>query len=157
MLNRALLLLLVVPLAAASLSGAETPVARHWSAAQFTDIQKKIVASSATGSGIDILMENPQVRAVLLHRQDNSQAEIHERLSEFYIVRSGRGTIVVGGRAVNAKPTDPGELRGDRLEGGERYPMAVGDVLYVAANTPHQVLVNAGESMDTLVMKIADR
>ena len=62
---------------------------------------------------------------------------------------------MVGGTAVNAKPTDPGELRGDRLDGGQRYSMAVGDVLYVAANTPHQVLVTPGESMDTLVMKIA--
>ena len=96
-LNRALMLLLVVPFAAASLSGAETPVARHWSAAQFTDIQRKIVASSATGSGIDILMEDPHVRAVLLHRQDNSQAELHQRLSEFYIVRSaGAPSWLVG-------------------------------------------------------------
>ena len=49
------------------------------------------------------------------------------------IIRSGEGAILVGGTSQNAKPTTPGETRGDGVEGGTRYKLAPGDMIYVPA------------------------
>ena len=52
----------------------------------------------------------------------------------------------------------PDEVRGksDR-EGGIRYPIAAGDVLYIPANTVHQFLVEPGKSFTAMVVKITPK
>jgi glc operon protein GlcG len=64
-------------------------------------------------------------------------AEIHTRDTDIIYVLEGSATLVTGGRAVEAKPTGPEELRGSAIEGGETREIVPGDVVVVPNGTPH--------------------
>ena len=64
-------------------------------------------------------------------------AEIHTRDTDIIYVLEGSATLVTGGRAVEAKPTGPEELRGSAIEGGETREIVPGDLVVVPNGTPH--------------------
>jgi hypothetical protein len=137
------------------LNGADSTGALQWSAAQFGDIQKDIASKMGDKkSGMLQLLTEKSYNAIVFYREVDGQAEIHEKLADFVIVRGGQGAILVGGKAVNAKPTTPGESRGDRVDGGTRYTVKTGDMVYIPANTPHQILVDKGTFMNAIVIKV---
>jgi len=70
-------------------------------------------------------------------REQAGMAEIHTQDADIVYVLEGTATLVTGGKAVNAKPTAPGEFRGDRIEGGESRQLSKGDVIVVPATVPH--------------------
>ena len=70
-------------------------------------------------------------------REQPGMAEIHTKDADIVYVLEGSATLVTGGTAVNAKPTAPDELRGDRIDGGEPRQLAKGDVIIVPAGVPH--------------------
>ncbi len=70
------------------------------------------------------------------------------------MVQSGQATIVIGGKIVNGKTTAPNEIRGTSIEGGERQALKAGDVVHVPVKTRRQVLLDAGQSLDYVVLKI---
>ncbi len=70
-------------------------------------------------------------------REQPGMAEIHTKDADIVYVLEGTATLVTGGAAINAKPTAPDELRGERLDGGEPHPLAKGDVIIVPAGVPH--------------------
>jgi glc operon protein GlcG len=65
------------------------------------------------------------------------RAEIHARDTDIIYVLEGSATLVTGGRAIDAVPTAPEELRGSAIEGGETREIAPGDVVVVPNGTPH--------------------
>ena len=138
------------------LMGADTSGAMQWTAPQFNDKQKVLATKlDATGSGMEQLLKENSYNVVLVHREGkNGQSEIHEHLADFIIMRSGQCAILVGGQAINSKPTVAGELRGDKVEGGTRYSMNAGDMLYIPANTPHQFLIDKGKVVNAIVIKV---
>jgi uncharacterized protein GlcG (DUF336 family)/mannose-6-phosphate isomerase-like protein (cupin superfamily) len=71
-------------------------------------------------------------------REQPGMAEIHTKNADIVYVLEGTATLLTGGSAVNAKPTGPGELRGERVEAGESRLLAKGDVIIVLAGVPHQ-------------------
>jgi mannose-6-phosphate isomerase-like protein (cupin superfamily) len=129
-----------------------------WTAGQFQELDKKLSAKlDETRAGTEQIIQKNNYNAIVFHREGPSYAEIHQKLADFLIVRAGEATIVVGGKAMGAKPSGPGELRGKSLEGGTRYKVSIGDVLYIPANTPHQTIVEKGKSMTALVIKVEPR
>ena len=70
-------------------------------------------------------------------REQPGMAEIHTEDTDIVHVLDGTATLIVGGSAVNAKPAGDGELRGERIEGGEARMLAKGDVIIVPAGVPH--------------------
>lgn len=78
---------------------------------------------------------------LLVRREGDGAAETHETQVDMITVLSGEGTLVVGGKMVEGKTTAPGEIRGKSISGGERHPMAAGDVFHIPAKIPHQMLV----------------
>ena len=89
---------------------------------------------------------------LLVRREGDGAAETHETQVDVITVLSGSGTLVVGGTMVDGKPTTPGEIRGKSIAGGERYPMAPGDVFHIPAKIPHQMLVP--KSLTIQVVKV---
>jgi uncharacterized protein GlcG (DUF336 family)/mannose-6-phosphate isomerase-like protein (cupin superfamily) len=69
-------------------------------------------------------------------REKPGIAEIHEEDADIIYVLEGTATLVTGGKAVDAKPTGPGELRGSAIDGGDTRKIAKGDVVVVPAGTP---------------------
>jgi mannose-6-phosphate isomerase-like protein (cupin superfamily) len=78
---------------------------------------------------------------LIVRREGDGAAETHETQVDVVTVISGEGTLVVGGTMVDGKTTAPNEIRGKSISGGERKPMAVGDVFHIPAKIPHQMLV----------------
>jgi uncharacterized RmlC-like cupin family protein len=84
----------------------------------------------------------------------NGQAELHEKQSDLIVIQSGLATIIIGGTIVNGKTTAPNEIRGTSIEGGKRQALKAGDIVHVPPKTPHQVLLDAGQTLDYVVLKV---
>lgn len=65
------------------------------------------------------------------------QVEIHEHDTDVIFVTEGSATFVTGGTTKDAKPTDPGEIRGTSTTGGTVHHLTKGDVIIVPAGVPH--------------------
>lgn len=96
----------------------------------------QVAASFARGG---VLLDGAG-RTYMVHtsrRTAPGQAEIHTRDTDIIYVIEGAATLVTGGAAVGAKETEPDEMRGSAIEGGETRRIAKGDVITVPAGTPH--------------------
>jgi uncharacterized protein GlcG (DUF336 family)/mannose-6-phosphate isomerase-like protein (cupin superfamily) len=71
-------------------------------------------------------------------REKPGMAEIHTRDADIVYVLDGTATLVTGGTAVDPKITEPDELRGSGINGGEDHQLKKGDVIIVPAGVPHQ-------------------
>src|SRR3954454_5515532 len=70
-------------------------------------------------------------------REQPGMAEIHTRDADIVHVLDGTATLITGGTAIDAKVTEPDELRGSAISGGETYHLKKGDVIIVPAGVPH--------------------
>jgi mannose-6-phosphate isomerase-like protein (cupin superfamily) len=128
---------------------------QFWSSAQQKDFDKSALSklNADRHLGTERLLDS----AFVAYRNGNGEAEIHERQADLLLIRSGQGTVLVGGKIVEGKPSAPDEVRGKSIEGGTKYPIAAGDVLYIPANTVHQFLVEPGKSFTAMVVKITPK
>jgi mannose-6-phosphate isomerase-like protein (cupin superfamily) len=126
-----------------------------WSAAQQKDFDKQ--ALSKLNPDRHLGTERMLDSAFVAYRNGNGEAEIHEKQADLLMIRSGEGTVLVGGKIVEGKPSGPDEIRGKSIEGGTRYPIAAGDILYIPANTVHQFVVEPGKSFTAMVVKITPK
>ncbi|SRR5579883_2822126 len=78
---------------------------------------------------------------MVIRREGDGEAEVHENQVDIMFITQGEGTLVVGGTVVDGHTTAPGEIRGKSIQGGATHKMAVGDVFHIPAKVPHQMLV----------------
>jgi mannose-6-phosphate isomerase-like protein (cupin superfamily) len=78
---------------------------------------------------------------LLVRREGDGEAEVHTTQVDVITVISGAGTLIVGGTVVGGHDSAANEIRGTSITGGERHPMAPGDVFHIPAKIPHQMLV----------------
>jgi glc operon protein GlcG len=64
-------------------------------------------------------------------------AEVHTKDADIIYVQDGSATFVTGGTVVEPTPTEPNEIRGREINGGETRTITKGDVVIVPAGTPH--------------------
>ena len=154
-------LLSIAALAAAcgvTMWAADNSGAVFWGVAEMKNRDKELAAKmDETKAGIGNLLTKPTFNAIVFHREGSGQSEAHEKLADFLIVRSGEGAILVGGKSIDAKETAPGETRGKRVEGGTRYKLTPGDVIYIPAGVPHQVIVENGKQLNAMVIKVEEK
>ena len=84
------------------------------------------------------LVEVPGYKVHASRREKPGLAEIHTDETNIIYVLEGTATFVTGGTAADAKVTEPGQLRGSSITGGETHHLKKGDVIIVPNNTPHQ-------------------
>lgn len=84
-----------------------------------------------------LLAQGPGYTNRVDYRASVGPANLHQAENEIFYVLEGSATLVTGGTLV--EPTAPrnGNINGARLDGGTARVVAVGDVLFVAAGTPH--------------------
>ena len=70
---------------------------------------------------------------------------------EFDIVRTH---TLIGGKILDGKTTAPNEIRGTSIEGAELHPLKAGDVMHIPMKTPHQVMLETGQTIDYLAIKV---
>jgi mannose-6-phosphate isomerase-like protein (cupin superfamily) len=95
--------------------------------------------------------------AFVAFRNGNGEAEIHVKQADLLLIRSGEGTVLVGGKIVDGAPSGADEIRGKSIEGGTKYPIKAGDTLYIPANMVHQFQVEPGKSFTAMVVKITPK
>ena len=76
-----------------------------------------------------------------IRRDGDGEAEVHETQVDVIFVKSGEGTLILGGTMVEPHTTGPGEIRAKSITGGVSKKMVAGDVIHVPAKIPHQMLV----------------
>ena len=113
--------------AAAAVSGATAPVTFFDSA--------QVSAAFEKGAVLFNRGESYMVHAS--RREQPGMAEIHTKDADIVYVLDGTATLVTGGSAVDAKATEPDELRGTAINGGETQQLKKGDVIIIPAGVPH--------------------
>jgi len=85
-----------------------------------------------------------------IRREADGEAEVHDTQVDVIFVKSGEGTLILGGTVVEPRTTAPGEIRGKSIKGGVSKKMAAGDVLHIPAKIPHQMLVPKSLSFEVV-------
>ena len=92
--------------------------------------------SFSTGSAL--FQEAGVPYSIATSRRDKpGVVEIHLRNNDLMFVQEGSATLVTGGAVISAHSTDPDEIRGESIVGGEVHELSKGDVIVVPAGTPH--------------------
>ena len=142
--------LFVVPVLAA-----DPPGFALWSAAQLKQRDEALSTKvGADHSARETLADYGDHRFRLLYRDADGLPEQHDRITDVVIVQSGEGTLLLGGKMLNAKVSSgAGEYLGTGIEGGERHPLAAGDVVHIPAGIPHSFLVPRGKHITYVLVK----
>ena len=142
--------LVVVPVLAA-----DPPGFALWTAGELH--QRDEALSKKVGpdhSARETLAEYTDHRFRMLYRDGDGFPEQHDKIVDVVMVQSGEGTLVVGGTMIDLKPgTGVGEFIGTSIDGGERHPLAAGDVVHIPARIPHRFLVPEGKHITYVLVK----
>ena len=84
-----------------------------------------------------------------IYRDADGFPEIHEDGLDVVFVKSGKGTLLVGGEMLNRTG-----VRGTGISGGFRYPLGPGDIIHIPANTPHRYLVPEGGHITYVLVRV---
>ncbi len=84
-----------------------------------------------------------------IHRDADGVPEQHEHIEDVVFIKSGAGTLLVGGDMVNRTGS-----RGTGIAGGRRYPVGAGDILHIPATTPHGYLVPDGGHITYVLVRV---
>ena len=84
-----------------------------------------------------------------IYRDADGFPKIHEDGLDVVFVKSGEGTLLVGGEMLNRTG-----VRGTGISGGFRYPLGPGDIIHIPANTPHRYLVPEGGHMTYVLVRV---
>jgi mannose-6-phosphate isomerase-like protein (cupin superfamily) len=101
-----------------------------------------LAASFAKGG---TLLNESNYRVMTARRIESGNVEVHRSYTDvFYIVQGGTD-IVLGGKVIGEKDTNPDEPRGDSIEGGETRHLNAGDAIAIPAGIPHWMRNVQGE------------
>ena len=135
--------------------GADPPKAVVWSASELGGYAKALAPKMNENKiATERLATYGNHFVMMAHREGDGEAELHETQTDFFVVQSGAATLLVGGTLVKPRTTQPHEVRGPSISGGERKALAPGDIVHIPAGIPHQLLVPAGKEFTYFVIKV---
>jgi hypothetical protein len=114
---------------------------------------RAMVATTADGLVTHSAMADPAARTLIVRRDRPGQVEVHDGLNDVVVAQAGAAILLAGGRAEGARQTEAGEWRGGTIVGGARRTLAPGDVAWIPAGVPHQLIVERGGSFTYVVVK----
>ncbi len=83
------------------------------------------------------LLANDNYQVHASHRDGPGKVEVHTKDTDVFYVLKGTATLVTGGTMVGGSGTEPDELRGASIDGGETRHLVPGDVVVVPRGVPH--------------------
>ena len=93
--------------------------------------------------------------ASVWRRSRSGEAELHKTKTDLIVIEDGSATLVYGGTIRGAHATQANEIRGTGIDGGESRKLGPGDVIRIPANTPHQFVLDKGQSIAYFALKLA--
>ena len=152
MKSKLILLFCTLPLMAADPAGFAL-----WTASDLTGMEKKLSEKVDKARFASKQLEKfGNHYTMLAHREGDGSSELHETEADIFIVESGTATLVVGGEMVGAKTTAPNEVRGTSVKNGVEHRLGPGDIVHIAAKTPHQLLLGGAKGFTYFVIKVAE-
>jgi mannose-6-phosphate isomerase-like protein (cupin superfamily) len=100
------------------------------------------------------LADFPQDMFMIGRRQVDGVPEWHENQADIFFVQSGTATLLVGGTMVGGETTELHEKRNGTIQGGVKRKLSPGDVVRIAAQTPHQILLDGSPEFTYFVVKV---
>lgn len=94
----------------------------------------RVDAAFASGA---VLVNNGDYQVHASRREAPGQVEVHVKDTDIIYMLDGTTTFVTGGTMVGGKATEPYEIRGSSVDGGETRRLKKGDVVIVPKGTPH--------------------
>src|SRR5690349_19350385 len=127
---------------ATSLHAADPQGFKLWTAEELAahdaELSKHV---GADHSSRETLADYGDHRFRMLYRDADGNPEQHDAIIDIVMVKSGEGTLQLGGAMAGPRTTSAGEWVGTRLDGGDRHPLGPGDVVHIPAGVPHAFLV----------------
>lgn len=90
---------------------------------------------------------------IMARRERTGEIELHMGQNDALVANAGHATVLVGKTVEGNREVSPGEWRGGTMSGAKSYAMAPGDVLWIPAGLPHQVIVPARGAFDYIAFK----
>ena len=142
-----LLLLLLAPMIHAA-DGTKV-----WTASELKSLATKMAAGKQKVSTESLTLQN-NYQMSIAYRNASGEAELHHTKNDIFYVVSGGCTLITGGTVVTPHTTQPNEIRGASVTGGQRHKLGPGDFLTIPAGVPHQMLLEAGAEITYAVVKV---
>jgi len=95
--------------------------------------------------------------ASLWRRAKSGEAELHKTKVDLIVVEDGAATLVTGGSIPDAHTTAANEVRGSSIRGGVSRKVGPGDIIRIPPGTPHQFVLEKGQSISYFALKLAAR
>ena len=111
------------------------------------------VAKTEGGIIANKLPVGKEVAMSEVRRDADGVVEVHLKQHDVIIPQGGHATILVGGKVEGNKESAPDEWRGGKIIGGVTHQLNPGDVIWIPAGTPHQMLIEKGGSMNYIAFK----
>jgi mannose-6-phosphate isomerase-like protein (cupin superfamily) len=145
----------IAGLGALALLSAASAAAAQGDGSPFRRSSSQLRAAVAkTGGGLAVSpLPTGQAVVVMVRRDRNGEIELHMTQDDVFVAHDGYATVMIGEQVTGNRQVSPGEWRGGAMIGARSYPMAPGDVLWIPAGLPHQVVVPAHGAFNYLAFK----
>jgi mannose-6-phosphate isomerase-like protein (cupin superfamily) len=132
------------------------PASHHWSGPVLLErvAYLRKLAHFGEGSAKDTIREFPDYSISLMVLTRSGDAVVDEEHGLTFLVLDGRATLVSGGAVERARRVAASELRGAAITGAEIREVRRGDVVHLAAGTPHQILISGDGRLAVLVTRV---
>jgi mannose-6-phosphate isomerase-like protein (cupin superfamily) len=90
----------------------------------------------------------------LWRRAQSGEAELHKTKTDLIVVEDGSATLVTGGSIPDAHVTTANEVRGSKIRSGESRKIGPGDIIRIPPGTPHQFILDKGQSVSYFAIKL---
>jgi mannose-6-phosphate isomerase-like protein (cupin superfamily) len=152
------ILLCVIGISLEAQKPAENRVA-YWTATDLRSAEAKELTpqakAAANGVGSKTFMDLRTHKVMMAHREKPGTPELHKGETDVFMIQSGGGILQVGGEILDRKDS-AGGATGSSIRGGEQHMMAVGDVINIPPNVPHNWLLTPGQSVTYFIVKVEE-
>lgn len=135
-----------------AIAGAAAAQADGAPALRTSEQLRQAVAQTKDGLAVSALPTG-KATVLMVRRDRTGDVELHMAHNDVFVAHDGRAIVMIGGTVQGDHEISPGEFKGGKLSGAKAYPMGPGDVIWIPAGLPHQVVVPAHAAFNYLALK----
>jgi mannose-6-phosphate isomerase-like protein (cupin superfamily) len=115
------------------------------------------VRATSGGLAVHPVFNDSRSSALVVRRDASGEVERHASMSDIMVARTGTVSILMGGSIEGGREASPGEWRGGHIVGGVERKLSAGDMLWIPAGIPHQMLLPRRGSFTYIAIKVPSR
>lgn len=122
--------------------------------ASSAEIDAASARAAVSANSVSRLLPDGEYQYFVASRKQPGLAEIHTRLNDVTVIRSGRGALRTGRGLTGQREISAGELRGDAVQDFVERPLGAGDFLVIPAGMAHQLVPVGDEPLVYVTVKV---